>query len=110
VLNISLFLSQLDTSPDLITSAITSVPGAEQSGDIDDDPIPHEQVMSGIDGTDQPVDAGAWQSLMSVSNNWTDPKLSKEEYVDYSNMGTTFKAKEAVKNIHELDPSSILTH
>ena len=50
MLNISLFLSQLDISPDLITSAIMSVPGAEQSGNIDDNPIPHDQVMSGIDG------------------------------------------------------------
>jgi len=105
--NISLFLSQPDASPDLITSVIMSVPGAEQSGDIDDNPITHDQVMSGIDGTDQPVDAGMWQSLMSASDNQMDPKLLKDEYVDYSKMGTTFKAEEVVKNIHELDPSSI---
>ena len=34
--------------------------------------------------------------------------LPKDGYVDYSDVGPAFKASEAMKNVHEIDPTAIL--
>jgi len=51
-----------------------------------------------------------WQALINVQSQSVDPKQTRSDYIDYLMVGLAFKLSEALKNIHELDPSTILTH
>jgi len=48
-----------------------------------------------------------WQALINTQTHPTDPKQTKSDYIDYSEVGPAFRLSEASKNVHELDPSAI---
>jgi len=58
---------------------------------------------------DEPVKMGnaEWQELIGSQCQPADPRPTKSDYVDYSELGPAFKLSEALKNTHKLDPSMI---
>jgi len=59
-----------------------------------------------VEPTANPELRNNWRAMIANTNGIQNP-LPKDDYLDFSEAAPVFKASEALKNIHELDPTAI---